>query len=131
MSANPATNLKALTEQKSTATVLDFTTAAATGIYGGAAAYGVATDGKNIMWAGNANSNAKISFNGLSNDKDYLLNTTLGGNAAATISNAYSTSDVNMNRKVSFNGLANDKDYIITTALGGNAAATKSQSLPN
>ena len=131
ISTNPATNLRSLSEQKSTVTLLDFTSAANTDIYGTTAAYGVATDGKRILWAGNANSNGKISFNGLSNDKDYLLTTALAGNAGATINNTYNTADVNMNRKVSFNGLSNDKDYILTTALAGNAGSVKTQALPN
>ncbi|MCW3090448.1 MAG: carboxypeptidase regulatory-like protein [Ferruginibacter sp.] len=131
ISADPATNLKALSETKSTATILDLTTAPDANLFGPATAYGVATDGKNILWAGNANSNANVRYVGLSNDKDYIVVTTLANNATQVLSNVYNAADVNMNRNVRYVGLSNDKDLILVNILANTATAQKIQSLPN
>lgn len=130
ISADPATNLRALAEQKSTAPLLDLTTATDAQIFGTSAAYAV-VGGKNVLWAGNANFNANVRYSGLSNDKDYLFVNTLGNNAAAVLSNVYNPADMNLNRIVRYTGLANDKDILLITSLSNNAAAVRSQALPN
>lgn len=130
MSADPATNLLALDEKKSTAVLLDLTTAANAKIYGATNAF--ATAGSiNLMLGGNANFNNTVKFVGLANDKDYILVNTLNNNATLTLSNVYSAADLNMNRNVRYNGLANDKDLIIVTVLANAATSQKTQSLPN
>lgn len=131
ISADPATNLLALGEQKSTATLLDLTSATDAQIFGPATAYGIA-GGKNVMWAGNANFNPNVRFIGLANDKDYILVNTLSNNPSSTaVSNVYNAADVNMNRNVRYIGLANDKDLILVTVLGNTPSAQKTQALPN
>jgi hypothetical protein len=130
ISADPATNLLALAEQKSTAPLLDLTTASDAQIFGTSAAFNVMS-GKNVLWAGNANFNANTRYTGLSNDKDYLFITTLGTNAATVLSNVYNPADMNMNRTVRYTGLNNDKDVLFINALINNAATVRTQSLPN
>jgi len=78
------------------------------------------TTSKYIMWAANGNSNTTARFSGPANDRDYLLNTILGGNPTTIINNTYSTGDYNMNGTVRFSGPANDRDYLLNTVLGGN-----------
>ena len=130
ISADPATNLLALAEQKTTATLLDFTTATDAQIYGTSVAYTIVST-KNVMWAGNANFNANVRYSGLANDKDYLFVTTLSNNAAAVLSNVYNAADMNLNRIVRYTGLSNDKDVLLVNVLSNNAATVRTQSLPN
>ena len=130
ISADPATNLLALNEKKSTASLLDLTTATDAQIFGTAAAYKV-LGGKNLMWAGNANFNGNVRFIGLNNDKDYILVNALANSAGVVLKNVYSPADVNMNRNVSYLGLVNDKDLIFVTVLANVTTAVKTQALPN
>lgn len=80
-----------------------------------------------IMWAGNGNSNANVRFSGPANDRDYLLNTILGGNPTTIISNTYSPGDFNMNGNVRFSGPANDRDYLLNTVLSGNPTTIRTR----
>ena len=128
ISTDPVANLQSLSEAIPGA-VTDFTTMTDAQIFGTSAAFTI-SGGKNLLWGGNANFNTTTRFNGLNNDKDYLLVTVLGNNPAAVISNTYNPADINMNRVVRFNGLSNDKDYLLITVLGNNAAGIKTQSLP-
>ncbi len=131
ISTDPATNLIALSEATSTTPLVDFTTATDANIYGPASAYGIALNGKNILWGGNANVNGNVRYNGVANDKDYILLNALGNNVAGIINNVYHAADVNMNRNVRYNGVGNDKDFILLTVLGNNVAGIKFQALPN
>ena len=130
ISADPATNLLALNEKKSTAPLLDLTTASDVQIFGTSAAYTTA-GGKNLMWAGNANFNTRVNFLGLGNDKDYILVNALGNNAGLTLKNVYSAADLNLNRNVNYIGLGNDKDVILVTALSNSSTSQRIQALPN
>jgi hypothetical protein len=129
LSTDPASFTPLLSEKQSTAPLVDFTTSAF--LYGGATAHGVASDGKYVLWGGNANMNGSVKFSGLQNDKDYLFLTALGGNASLVLNNVYSPADLNMNGKVNFNGLANDKDFLYNTILGASTSTIKNESLPN
>jgi len=75
--------------------------------------------GKYLMYGGNGNSNTVVRFAGPANDRDYLLNTILGGNPGTILTNAYSTGDYNMNGTVRFAGPANDRDFLLNTVLSG------------
>jgi len=130
ISADPATNLLALNEKKSTAPLLDLTTAPDAQIFGTSSAYTTA-GGKNLMWAGNANFNTRVNFLGLGNDKDYILVNALGNNAGLTLKNVYSSADLNLNRNVNYIGLGNDKDVILVTALSNSSTSQRIQALPN
>lgn len=109
---------------------LDFTSTA-TNILGTSGTNYATISGFNVMYGGNANANANVRFINLTNDKDYILNTLLSGNAAGSLTNTYNQGDVNMNKAVRYINLNNDKDFILTTVLGGNASITKTQVLPN
>jgi len=128
LSTDPVANLQSLSEA-TPGGVTDFTTMTDAQIFGTSAAYTV-SGGRVLLWGGNANFNTNSRFNGISNDKDYLLTTILGGNGAAVISNTYSAGDLNMNRNARFNGIANDKDFLLTTVLAGAGAAVRTQALP-
>lgn len=129
---------RALNETKSTAfttNVVDLRTATDPQLYGTSAAYTTASHPTlttvNLLWGGNANSNTNTRFSGLTNDRDYLLITTLGNNPAASLSNIYHGADVNMNKVVRFSGLNNDRDVILITVLGNNPATSRTQAIPN
>ncbi|MEO6231290.1 MAG: hypothetical protein ABJB11_05440 [Ferruginibacter sp.] len=130
ISADPATNTKALSEAKSTASVLDLTTATDAQIYGTSAAFLVATDGKNVLWAGNANGNGLTNYSALGNDRLYLLNTVLSGSTSGSVS-GYSAGDLNMNRIANYSALGNDRLFLLNTVLSGSTITTKTQALPN
>jgi hypothetical protein len=129
ISTDPVANLQSLSEAIPGG-ITDYTTMTDAQIFGTAAAYTIA-GGRSLLWGGNANFNTNSRFNGLNNDKDYILTTGLGGNGAAVINNTYNSSDLNMNRVVRFNGLNNDKDFLLTTVLGGAGATIRTQALPN
>jgi hypothetical protein len=129
IATDPVANLQSLSEAAPVSTT-DFTTMTDAQIFGTSAAY-TTSAGKNLLWGGNANFNTNSRFNGLSNDKDYLLINILGNNPAAIISNTYSAGDLNMNRNARFNGLANDKDFLLINVLSNVPANIRSQALPN
>ena len=128
LSADPVANLLAVTEQKSTVPLLDFTTATDAKLYGTTAAYTV-SGGKNLLWSGNVNFNTQTKYTGPGNDKDYLLATVLGG-VSTTIVNTYSQGDLNFNRNAKYTGPANDKDFLLATSLGGVSTNIRTQQLP-
>lgn len=128
IATDPVANLQSLSEANPGG-ITDFSTMTDAQIFGTSAAF-TTSAGQNLLWGGNANSNTNTRFNGISNDKDFILVTTLGGNGAAVLSNVYNASDVNMNRNVRFNGIANDKDFILTSVLGGTGGTVRTQQLP-
>lgn len=133
LSLNPANTSVAL-DLPTPSTTVDLTTASASFLMGTANTNYFNNGTYNFLYGGNANFNTNTRFNGLNNDKDYILtNVTYGlnGDPAANQNNVYSPADVNMNRKVSFNGLNNDKDYLLNTVLGTDPAGLKTQVLPN
>lgn len=73
-----------------------------------------------VMWAGNANSNPNVRYNGPANDKSYLLGNILGGNTITVLSGVYNVGDLNLNGVVRYNGPANDKSFLLGQVLGGN-----------
>lgn len=112
--------------------LLDFTTLADGNVLGTSGTnYTTTGGGLKMMWAGNANFNTNVRYGGVSNDKDYILGTTLSGNSALVLSNVYSPGDVNMNKGVRYGGAANDKDFLLATPLAGNSATIRTQILPN
>jgi hypothetical protein len=129
ISADPATNLLALAEQKSTAPLLDLTTAPDVNIYGTSAAFNI-VGGKNVMWAGNANFNGLSNYSALGNDRIYLLNTVLGGSTIGSVA-GYSPGDLNMNRIANYSALGNDRLFLLNTVLSGSTIGSQTQALPN
>jgi len=127
LSTDPASFTPLLTEKQSTAPLVDFTTSAF--LYGGSSAHGVASDGKYVLWGGNANMNGNVKFSGPANDRDYILSAALNGIATSNLS-GYNSSDLNMDGVVKYSGPNNDRDYLLSTILGGLATNSIIQSLP-
>jgi hypothetical protein len=90
----------------------------------------VASDGKYILWGGNANMNGIVNFIGIQNDKDFVYNATLNSLPGAPLLNVYAPSDMNMDGNVRFNGIGNDKDFLYNSILKSTPSETKIQSLP-
>lgn len=128
IATDPVANLQTL-DEGTPASATDFTTMTDAQIFGTAAAY-TTSAGKVLLWGGNANFNTNSRFNGLNNDKDYLLSNILGGNSGSVINNTYSAGDLNMNRNARFNGLNNDKDFLLSTVLAGGSGTVRTQALP-
>lgn len=84
----------------------------------------------NLLYSGNANSNANVRYGGPANDKNAILSF-LSNNPLGTASNVYDVNDLNMNRVVRYGGPANDKNFLLGTPLGNNPLNTKIQALPN
>jgi len=127
-STDPATFTPMLTEKQSTTSFVDFT--ASSFLFGGTSAHGVASDGKFVLWGGDANINGIVRFAGLNNDKDFIYVNSLNSDASATLSDVYSPADVNMDSKIKFNALANDKDFIYTKVLENSSTIIRTESLP-
>jgi len=128
ISTDPATLTPLLTEKQSTISLVDFT--ASSFLFGGTSAHGVASDGKFVLWGGDANLNGIVRFAGLNNDKDFIYVNSLNSDASATLSDVYSPADVNMDSKIKFNALANDKDFIYTKVLENSSTIIRTESLP-
>jgi len=127
-STDPATFTPMLTEKQSATSFVDFT--ASSFLFGGTSAHGVASDGKFVLWGGDANINGIVRFAGLNNDKDFIYVNSLNSDASATLSDVYSPADVNMDSKIKFNALANDKDFIYTKVLENSSTIIRTESLP-
>jgi hypothetical protein len=128
ISTDPATLTPLLTEKQSVTSFVDFT--ASSFLFGGNNAHGVASDGKYILWGGDANINGIVRFAGLNNDKDFIYVNSLNSDASATLSAVYSPADVNMDSKIKFNALANDKYFIYTKVLENSSTIVRTESLP-
>jgi len=85
----------------------------------------------NVLWGGNANFNGNVRFSALSNDRDFILVTTLSNNPLTVISPIYSPADVNMNKVVRWSALNNDRDFLLINALGNNPLNVRTQAIPN
>jgi len=127
-STDPAAFTPMLTEKQSTTSLVDFT--ASSFLFGGNNAHGVASDGKYVLWGGNADMNSLVNFVGIKNDKGYIYNTTLNSTAGNILTNVYSPSDLNMDGKVNFVGIINDKSFLYNYILESNTGEIKNQLLP-
>jgi hypothetical protein len=84
-----------------------------------------------LLMGGNGNHNTNVRYTGLSNDKDFILVTTLGNNPANVMSNVYHPADLNMNKNVRYTGLNNDKDFLLVNVLQSTPSTIRNQALPN
>ena len=66
-----------------------------------------------MLWAGDANNNKNVKYNGLSNDKDAIVQA-VGSATINSIIYGYRTEDVNMDAKVKYNNVDNDRTFIIS-----------------
>lgn len=111
-------------------TKVDFTTLELTSVYNrpGTINYEgvemVVIQGKNALWAANANANNKVKYQGVGNDNAAILTQvlTFPGNTAGfynyNLAFGYFSGDVNMDGKVKYQGAANDSAHIFTNAIG-------------
>ena len=83
-STDPTAFTPILTEKQLTTSLVDFT--ASSFLFGGTSAHGVASDGKFVLWGGDANLNGIVRFAGLNNDKDFIYVDRLNSDASATLS---------------------------------------------
>ncbi|HOZ52888.1 MAG TPA: hypothetical protein PLU17_13575, partial [Chitinophagaceae bacterium] len=67
----------------------------------------------NVLWSADANNNKNVKYNGLSNDKDKILNAVGAGTPNATLSPVYRVEDLNMDGKLRYNNTDNDRALII------------------
>lgn len=73
-------------------------------------------NGINLLWPADANHNKNVRYNGLSNDKQKILDA-VGGAAYVNsiLSGVYRMEDINMDGKICYNGLDNDRNVILGT----------------
>lgn len=141
LSTNPATFNPLLGETKSTASLVDITTASDPNLYGPSTAYLIASDGKNVLWSGDINNNGFVRYQGSNgptgpNDRVVLLQDL--SNNETNVLNTYSRGDVNLNTFTRYQGSngpppggLNDRLWILQQALGNSEITVRTQSLPN
>jgi hypothetical protein len=84
-----------------------------------------------VLWAGDANSNKNVKYNGLANDKQVILNA-VGVATPNTTVFGYRIEDVNMDGIVRYNNFNNDRNYILSNTTGiSTPNAVVSQHTPN
>jgi hypothetical protein len=84
-------------------------------------------NGVKALWAGDANGNGTVTYNGGSNDRDAIL-AELDFDAL-DVDMTYQSEDLNLNGTTSYNGGSNDRDLILQV-LGFSISASKAAHLP-
>lgn len=111
----------------STATVVDFSSPE-TATWG--------TDARNnqggvmTLWAGDANGDGVVSYNGSSNDKNAVLEQ-VGLTTSNNVLTIYHRTDVNMDGSVKYNGATNDKNVVLGVVGLPTPNRIITQQLPN
>jgi hypothetical protein len=126
MASNPTNFNQALTLTPNTK--LNFTSNVATNLMGAPNVNYFNNGTVNMLYAGNANGNANVKYQGPANDRVTLL-TDLGSNES-TILNGYYRGDLNMNRVFKYQGPTNDRVYLLSTILGSSESVIIQQALP-
>lgn len=113
----------------STGTLVDFTTASDADVYNrpGAINYNgaemVNLGGVKALWAGNANADGKVKYQGSSSDVSVVLANVLTAPGNTTIAFNYNNAfgyfagDINLDGKVKYQGSGNDPIFIFTNVL--------------
>ncbi|MEO6452475.1 MAG: hypothetical protein ABIN97_00275, partial [Ginsengibacter sp.] len=120
VSTDPVTLTPSLGEARSTAPLVDFTTATDAQIFGTSTAFKIATGNKVVLWAGDADVNGRLKYGGAPNDPNRVQTQalTFPGNTSGsyTYNNAigYFSGDINMDSRVKFAGSLNDVNIIQT-----------------
>jgi hypothetical protein len=126
MSSNPANFNQALALIPNTK--LNFASTLATNLMGTSNVNYFNNGTVNMLYAGNANGNPNVKYQGPLNDRISLL-TDLGSNES-TILNGYYRGDLNMNRVFKYQGPLNDRVYLLSTILGSSESVIIQQALP-
>jgi hypothetical protein len=82
------------------------------------------------LWAGDANNNKNVKYNGLSNDKEVVMNA-VGLLNLNNIVNGYRIEDINLDSKVKYNGTDNDRALLLNNVGVGTSNNVLSQHTPN
>jgi hypothetical protein len=82
------------------------------------------------MWSGDANTNKNVKYNGLSNDKEVVMNA-VGLLNLNNIVNGYRIEDINLDSKVKYNGIDNDRALLLNNVGVGTSNNVLSQHTPN
>ena len=83
------------------------------------------------LWAGDANNNKNVKYNGLSNDKDMLIYVLGISTPNNTVYNVYRMEDVNMDGKIRYNNTDNDRSVILNNVGVGSPNNVIYQHTPN
>jgi hypothetical protein len=112
-----------------TATAVDFTTAA-TSVYGVEGRRSVTgAFPAQALWSGDVNGDGRIAYTGTDNDRDLILQA-IGGSAPTAIVYGYLPSDVNLDGAVKYTGVSNDRDPILVNIGGTVATNVRVEQLP-
>ena len=83
------------------------------------------------LWAGDANNNKNVKYNGLSNDKDAMLQSIGSATPNNLLSGVYRTEDNNMDGKIRYNNFENDRMVILDNIGVSTPNNLLSQHVPN
>lgn len=86
-------------------------------------------DGKQVLWAGNANWNNNVSYVETNNDKDVIL-TMVGEENPNNVVEGYFGTDTNMDGLIKYTGSKNDRDFFLAQTLGGDAQKVRKEQMP-
>ena len=85
----------------------------------------------NLMWAGDANNNKNVKYNGLSNDKEKVLSAVGLSTINTTILNVYRVEDLNMDGMIRYNFSNNDRGVILSNVGVSTPNVILGQHTPN
>ena len=99
-----------------------------TSMYGSLACNVIGT--AQVLWAGNANSDATLSYTGQDNDRDPILQLIGGGVPTNVLTSIYTEEDVNLDGQVKYIGQGNDRDPILVNIGGSIPTNVRIEQLP-
>lgn len=82
-----------------------------------------------VLWSGDVNRDGRVSYLGVANDRDRVLQG-VGGSTVTTIATGYHSADVNLDGAVKYTGAANDRDPILGSIGGSVPTQVRIQQLP-
>ncbi len=83
-----------------------------------------------MMWAGDANHNTTVRYNGANKDLDVILIGVGVTTPAAVLTDLYHDGDVNMNNELRYNGAGKDNDVVLITVGVSTPAALVDTHVP-
>ncbi len=83
-----------------------------------------------VLWPGDANSDAVVKYTGPNNDRDLVLSAIGGAVPTNTVSGQYRLEDINMDGVVKYTGPDNDRDFILQTIGGTVPTAVRLEQVP-
>lgn len=86
-------------------------------------------DGSRVLWSGNSRLDNKLSYTGMQNDRDVIIDR-VGGMDPTTTVVGYFTEDCNMDGLVRYTGTGNDRDPILLNVGGELPTSIRVEQLP-